>query len=73
MLKQVLKFAQELNAPDVTISVFAQEDGKRMTKIRAVRKGREASVYITEETVRNSTAEVLLDWGALEMLNKELG
>lgn len=73
MLKQLLNFSKELPASNLQLVVSVDPvSGNRLIAINAVRGDRQARVTVTEEVVSTSTAEVLLDWSALEMLDREL-
>jgi hypothetical protein len=68
LVKQLLKMAQEVQCPALSVEVVTLANGKRTVIFSAGK----ASVGLEENTIATAKAEVLLDWAVVEMLNSQL-
>jgi len=69
MLKQVLEFAEELEASELVVAVST--DGKPAV-LSAIVNGKHVDVRVTEEVIASSKYEMLLDRSLLHMLRNQL-
>ena len=72
MIKQLLKFSDDLPADHLVIRVWRPDGINTRVLVSAVRGNEAASVELTEEAIKGSYADVLLDWDIAQKLNAQL-